>query len=572
MKQYFKIILNIVIVIIFMTCFSGCTNNDKTIKAIQLDLERVDRVIEPLDIIDCSQVKACIIYADGSKGLFVNASQDTAFSISSVKDNDKYIVTITHNSGIQASYEVTIKTVSELIIVQAPYRKVYSIQDSVHNLEDLTVRLRYTDNSISAPVKVMEHPGFMVSTYRKSHNNASFIISYENVSISVPALFLEGYNESSGIINIENVGFVTGPNSANADMLAQNGFSYTDLGISVYDKNNELNYFFYGDTFPALTPDGYGFSGTWHSNFFAVSSDTQLSNGITFDSVKGSVIEGNHQGNSPDLNGEVTKIPTGGTVIDGVVYMFYMSISDWSDWRIRWSGCVKYVNGEWQNVPSLNWVDINAEPYIDNHPAKISHPQEFDYTMTPTDCFKQITVCSNAEDGYLYLYATGNGRLTDAKLMRVKPIDFENPMRYEYFCGTQQGDPLWKTARQNGVEESVAVIDKNSTSKSIGELTVIYNPYLKKYMATYCADNYQSKFSNDYYGLLMRLSDTPYGPFDEIYCIDKKSRLIAKGGIYGAFTSEGMIEEDGRIVYLQVSSFTPTYNAQLIKVEFSPYM
>jgi len=231
MKQYFKIILNIVIVIIFMTCFSGCTNNDKTIKAIQLDLERVDRVIEPLDIIDCSQVKACIIYADGSKGLFVNVSQDPAFSISSVKDNDKYIVTITHNSGIQASYEVTIKTVSELIIVQAPYRKVYSIQDSVHNLEDLTVRLRYTDNSISAPVKVMEHPGFMVSTYRKSHNDASFIISYENVSISVPALFLEGYNESSGIINIENVGFVTGPNSANADMLAQNGLSYTDLGI-----------------------------------------------------------------------------------------------------------------------------------------------------------------------------------------------------------------------------------------------------------------------------------------------------------------------------------------------------
>ena len=91
-------------------------------------------------------------------------------------------------------------------------------------------------------------------------------------------------------------------------------------------------------------------------------------------------------------------------------------------------------------------------------------------------------------------------------------------------------------------------------------------------MATYCADNYQSKFSNDYYGLIMRLSDTPYGPFDEIYCIDKKSRLIAKGGIYGAFTSEGMIEEDGRIVYLQVSSFTPTYNTQLIKVEFSPYM
>lgn len=572
MKRYFKFILHIVIVIILITCFSGCTNNDKTIRAIQLDLEGVDKVIEPLDTIDYSQVKACIIYADGNKSLFVNASQETAFSISSVKDNDKYTVTVTHNSGIQASYEVYIKTVSELIIVQTPYRKVYSIQDSAHNLEDLTVRLKYTDNSISAPVKVMEHPSFIVSPYRQLHNDASFIISYKNVSVSVPVLFLEGYNESSGIINIENVGFVTGPNSANANMLAQNGFSYTDLGISVYDKNNKLNYFFYGDTFPSLTPDGYGFSGKWHSNFFAVSSDTELSDSITFDSVKGSVIEGSHQGNSPDLSGEVTKIPTGGTVIDGVVYMFYMSISDWSDWRIRWSGCVKYVNGEWQNVPSLNWIDINAETHIDNHPAKISHPQEFNYARTPADCFKQITVCSNAEDGYLYLYATGNGRLTDARLMRVKPIDFEKSMCYEYFCGTQQGDPLWKTAQQNGLEESVAVIDKNSTSKSIGELTVTYNPYLKKYMATYCADNFQSKFSNDYYGLIMRLSDTPYGPFDEIYCIDKKSRLIAKGGIYGAFTSEGMIEEDGRIVYLQVSSFTPTYNTQLIKVEFSPYM
>lgn len=563
---------NVIAILIFVTALLGlsaCGETEKTVQAIELHLGSTRMIVAPLDTVDYSDVRARVVYEDGIKGPYVGAYRSDDYTFSTIKANGKHTITVTHKSGVSANFEVSIKTVVQIIVEQNPDSRVYKLYDDAYDVGDMKVRLKYDDDSVSEPVRVADNPDFSIAAYNQTSDNAFLVVSYGDASVSLPVLFLDGFDADSGIINIGKIGFVTGPASQNAAILKKNKVSYTDLGISVYDSDNKRHYFFYGDSFPSLTLDRNGFEGEWNSNFCAVSADYVLSDGITFNSVTVPVIQGEHGGDSSDLSGEVTKIPTGGTVINGTVYMFYMSISDWSDWSIRWSGCVKLEGGNWVNVPTLNWVDTTAEQYIDTHPAKISHPDTFNYKSVPSDSFKQITVCSNSPDGYLYLYATGDGRVTDARVMRVRKADFESIDSYEYYCGVQNGAPVWKTAAQNGIADSAVAIDKERTSRSVGELTVTYNPYLQKYMATYCADNFQSGYSNDYYGMVMRLSDTPYGPFDEIYCIDKKSRLIAPGGIYGAFTSEGMMEEDGRVVYLQVSSFTPTYNAQLIKVEFA---
>lgn len=562
LKKCIKIILLLIFSII---CFSlvACANNS-AIQGIELDVSEVVSEIEPIDSINFEGLKVRIVYSDGLKSPLILGS-DTRFSIQSSREGGEYLVTVKHIESEQsASYSVSIKEVSEIISVTLPKRRVYGTGESKFEIDETVVKLKYSDGTYSREFEIGEVAGFSA---RKAINNESLVLSYEGKYLSLPIVFLEGFNNESGIVSITRENFVTGPNSINADLLKERGFSQTDLGISLFDTENGLHYFFYGDTFPSLTPDGYGFSGTWHSNYYAVSSDLDFTDGIEFEDATGPVIEGNHQDNKPDLSGEVTKIPTGGIVIDGTPYMFYMSISDWNDWKIRWTGCVKLVGGEWVNVPGLNWVDSAAEQYIEGHPAYLD--TGFDYVITSANRFKQILVCPNSEDQYLYLYATGNGRVTDARLMRVLPEKFEDISFYEYFCGIDEGESIWKNCAERGVIDSVVVIDKETTSRSIGELTVTYNPYLDKYMATYCADNFQSGYSNYYYGLLMRLSDTPYGPFDEIYLLDKKSKLNAPGGIYGAFTSEGLFEEGGRIVYLQVSSFTPTYNAQLYRIEFS---
>lgn len=565
-----KVLLSFVCItcVLFLSCFSGCVDSPPSVSAIECDLQAASMLIEPIDTPDPRGVKARLRYTNGRQGSYVEVADHSDFTFSYIKENGKYTVCVKHKSGAEYWYDVLIKTITSLILLDLPERTVFSTAEKVFDLKGMTVRLRYSDGSVSREIAVKGNSLFTVSASLRQSYQGTVVVSCGTADIDIPAVFLAGFDKASGIVRISNVGMVTGPASVNASILSENELLYTDLGISAYDKDRRLQYFFYGDTFSSLTPDGYGFAGTWRSNFYAFSGDTDYSDGVTFDGVGAPVIEGNHQENRADLNGEVTKIPTGAVVVNDTVYMFYMSISDWADWRIRWSGCVKLVNGKWENVPSLNWADVSALSFIDNHPS-FDEPQ-FDYVPVPNDRFKQITVCANEPNGeYLYLYATGNGRVTDARLMRVQPSDFENIQRYEYYCGMKNGDPLWKRADENGVADSVAVIDKASTSRSVGELTVTYNPYLEKYMATYCADNYQSGYSNQYFGCLMRLSRTPYGPFDEIYCIDKYGAMQARGGIYGAFTNEGMMEEDGKIVYIQVSSFTPTYGTQLLRVEFA---
>jgi|AGTN01.1.fsa_nt_gi hypothetical protein len=459
-------------------------------------------------------------------------------------------------TGCAAPMPEAAPEVSQIIIVTPPARRVFNPYETAFDLGGMTVVLKYSDGSTGAPIEVMGGD-FKIEAVKTSLRG-ELKISKGSASVLTPVLFLDGFDKASGIAGIENLGMITGPASVNSQILSEYGLNYGDLGVTAFDKENNLNYFFYGDTFSELSGDALG--GIWRSNYAAVSSDFDFSDGITFDSVFAPVVEGDHDAGNADLSSEVTKIPTGGVVIGGTPYMFYMSVSYRPDRKIRRAECVKLIGDVWVKVHSYCWIDRDA--------VSFSGDLSF-YVTTEADRFKQISACSNSPDGYLYLYATGNGRTTDARLMRILPENFEDIILYEYYCGLSGGAPVWKTAAENGIMDSVAVIDKASTSGSVGELTVTYNPYLQKYMAAYCADSFQSGYQNDYYGLLLRLSDTPYGPFGEIYNIDRDARLEAPGGIYGAFTSEGLFEEGGRIVYLLVSSFTPTYNVQLIKVEFA---
>lgn len=324
----------------------------------------------------------------------------------------------------------------------------------------------------------------------------------------------------------------TGAGSNNEQLCADHGVGSTDLGIPFTLPDGRIMMMF-GDTF-----SGENKAGFWNSNFMAITSDFDLSDGLTFDELvvrPNNMIkpfaQGNHQDdNEHDKTVEVTKIPTGGISVNGEVYIYYMSVRWWgpsSSWNVTYNQCVKASRDAQGNLDYTNFVEVPGLRWNDDELFYAGQIYPIEEKNHPD---------------HIYFMMTAGGRHHGTAMMRVRKDSIENKEEYEYLVGAN----TWVKGSE-GVNklhnEPYFVIDGPTL-----EPNCVYNPYLKKYVSI----NRNG---------LMRLSSTIDGKYDETYILQTPfdAPEIDAGNGYGFFLHEKFMDYGGQRMYLQVSRWI-TYN------------
>ena len=359
------------------------------------------------------------------------------------------------------------------------------------------------------------------------------------------------------IKSIEEIGAVTGRNSPWNDTITGALVGGTDLGIPVYDSKNERMLLLYGDTFSGQKAgEGSGY-GDWRSNVCAYSTDFNLSDGLTLD---GWITRGGREmakelvsSNKTD-NYEMTTIPTGAIEINGAIYMFYMSVRHWGangEWWISYCGLTKSVDGgeNYKRVENVAFTGIKdaitAELTGYEPSVVVSH-------YAPGLC--QVYPLAVGE--YVYLYGIQGGRFDGVQLARVKATDIENFDAYEYFTGVDEsGNPLFvqgstgiKYISDEGNKQKTQIIPGPA-----GEMCVMYNNYLGKYMTIYQMGQQ----------MVMRTADNPWGEWSKTITLFGYETYNA---MYCGFMHEKYTEQNGKIVYF-LMSYWWDYESLLMKLE-----
>jgi hypothetical protein len=123
----------------------------------------------------------------------------------------------------------------------------------------------------------------------------------------------------------------------------------------------------------------------------------------------------------------------------------------------------------------------------------------------------------------------------------------EDVSKYQYFTGTDKdGKPLWSSNMLDARE---------IVEGPVGELSVIWNKYLGRWIMTYLNEKTAS--------IEMREGLTPWGEWSEPVTVAKGTDYP---GLYGAFMTPKYVEDDGRVIYFTMSQWDP-YNVFLMKVE-----
>ncbi|WP_249529546.1 DUF4185 domain-containing protein [Paenibacillus brevis] len=322
-----------------------------------------------------------------------------------------------------------------------------------------------------------------------------------------------------GTSDLQKIAQLTGKDSLNrTDEFAVHG---TDLG-SMFTVD-EKTYFVFGDTF-GERPEGMtgGGGSFWRSNVMAYSSDRDPSDGITFDGMIADEI-----GFAKELlpsrkidHDEMTIIPTHGLSANGALYLYFMSVNHWGDpgkWDANYAGVAKSTDEgqSWSVVDGLQW------------PGDSGFIQVSPFTV------------GDGDEATIYFWSIPSGRFGGVQLMRVQEKHLEELNQYEYFAGADsQGEPVWSP----DMSKAETVVDD-----SVGELSVIWNPGLKRWLMTYLREGQ---------GVVLREGLSPWGPWSDPVDLVPASDYP---GLYAPFMNDRFLSEDGKTLYFALSLWDP-YN------------
>jgi len=305
------------------------------------------------------------------------------------------------------------------------------------------------------------------------------------------------------------------------------GVGGTDLGIIL--KHNSEFFFFFGDTFSSDS-----MTGNWRSNTIAKSTDTDPSNGIALDEWIVNPTTGLAKELISSLkidNVEMTCIPTTAVSLDGIIYVFYMSVKHWASTDGMWtcnnaSIAISVDNGQtFSKVANMSW-DGNSNFVL------FSAVQPYDES-----------------DEFLYLLSTPSGRFGSCYLSRVSPTDLLNISAYSYFSGISSTDiATWS----NDMPDAEPVFPS-----PVGEVSVMWNEYLGKWTAFYLDSVLLS--------IVLRTADNLWGPWSDPTTIVDASEYPS---LYGAFVHPEYVEDNGEVVYFIMSIFSE-YNTFVMSVNVS---
>ncbi|WP_203581433.1 DUF4185 domain-containing protein [Microbacterium hibisci] len=310
---------------------------------------------------------------------------------------------------------------------------------------------------------------------------------------------------------------MTGPKSTSATGTRWR-VTGTDLGIMWDNGQGEILTAF-GDTFGDWSGPGGG-GGDWRSNVLLRSSDTDLSDGMAFDSAvedapghAGEIIP------SLKINGqEMTTIPTAGIAVGSRQYLAFMSVRQWGE------------PGKWDtNFSRIAFSDDNGETW-----NSTDGPQ---WTNTADGQHPFQMVAFDRHDGWVYMFGTPNGRFGAAHVARVPEAQVLDKAAYTYWNGS-----TW------GADETAAapIVPPN-----VAELSVQYSDYTGGWLMTYLDENLD---------LVLRTASSPEGPWSD------RQRLASFAdfpGLYGGYMHPW--SEDGEL-YLALSQWEP-YNVYLLRAE-----
>lgn len=235
------------------------------------------------------------------------------------------------------------------------------------------------------------------------------------------------------------------PNPNNT--LVNYGLGETDIGVMWENSNHQIMTAF-GDNFGSPR-NGPGFD-TWKSNALAFTSDSNLSDGLTFSGMlmnNGQLAELVHR-----ETGETTNIPTGGVSVGSRNYIYYMAVNQWArngnydDWSLFY-GQIAYSddNGTTWTKSGVKWGS--------------------------TSNFAQAYYLK--KDGMIYMFGTPSGRLGDVYLAKVSEANILSQTSYDYWNGS-----AW-------VNNNEAAAQPIALGPVSAEMSVIYNSYWNRYFMIY---------------------------------------------------------------------------------------
>jgi hypothetical protein len=312
------------------------------------------------------------------------------------------------------------------------------------------------------------------------------------------------------------VGWLTGANSLN-DTVKRFGIAGTDVGVmwdngilkdnpatAIVEQRQVLIAF--GDTF-----SNPGMTGNWRNNVLFRSADNVLSNGLYV--PNGIVHDPGAYSGSPMSNPnfsreiigkygyavgpEVTIIPTAAISVPGAgvngatrQYVNFMSVRSWDTpgkWTTNYSG-ITYSDDNGQNWTVVPASGIRAAAAGRSTKAFIAGNQNFQqgaYVKPPAGT-------AEATAGWVYSYGTPAGRTGTVYVSRVNDKQILDQTKYEYWNGSSwvKNKPSAATPILAGTTTSSFFgLIKKTTYPTVSEMSVQYNPYLKKYVMLYGDQN-----------------------------------------------------------------------------------
>lgn len=320
----------------------------------------------------------------------------------------------------------------------------------------------------------------------------------------------------AGVTNVHQVSQLTGPKSPNKTGRFE--VAGQDLG-SMFQADGKT-WFVFGDTFGQRDPGMTGGGGTeWRSNTMAYTTDTNPADGIHLD---GYIVD--EQGWAKELISskkvdevEMTTIPTYGFAANGAMYLDYMSVRHWGDpgeWETNYAGLAKSTDhGQtWKKLASPRWGGNSN--------------------------FVQVSVTKLGDE--LYFWGVTHGRFGPVKLMKVAEKDVEKQSAYRYFSGTKSdGTPQWSA----NIADAKVIADG-----TVGELSVVWNDYLRRWLMTY-TDGAGA-------GALISDSAHPWGPWSTPKTLVSSTDVP---GLYAPFMLPQYTANGGRTIYFTLSKWGP-YN------------
>ena len=308
---------------------------------------------------------------------------------------------------------------------------------------------------------------------------------------------------------------LTGPGAVNDTVPVM--IAGTDLG-SMF-RSGDRTWFAFGDTFGERAEGMTGGGGTiWRSNALAYSTDTDPTDCITFDGWITDEVGWAKEilPSKKQDNDEITVIPTYGFEANGAMYIHYMSVRHWGppgEWETNHAGLARSTDEgvTWEKLESVTWPGDGS--------------------------FQEVSVEKVGTD--LYFWGVPAGRLGGVQVMTVPEASVEDLSAYRYFTGiAADGTPEWSPDPVAAVE----VIDRPT-----GELSVVWNDHLGRWLMTTMADNADAVI---YEGI------TPWGPWSEPISLFTQAELP---GLYAPFMHAPYVADDGKTIYFGLSLWEP-YN------------